>query len=305
MTTFKVFCFFFTENDPFSSMIRETNGESLRTTLYMDIKHLIDVEYLYVKILSEFSEVTILFNKSAILLGGSTVLSPVQFQDGEPLPEVLVIDPNQNATINANVYTNLSQLASFVNYIGIDSSAQPNKLIDLQDADDRLSNKLEKTTRGFSWEVSVDKSLVERGGMLSIRLVEQMTSGPVLQVHVGKTIYLIPGGKSFQRAPFPENSIGLLSLYRNTGQVIMAKPPISTIWCYAFGNPVPQTSIIKFEPDGSRRKLKGHVFNIGQYDSAEVVVLKNITTEDEGQYLCEATNGLNIVSEPLYIRAVP
>ena len=285
-------------------MIRAKNDESLRTTLYVDIKHLINVEYLYVKILSEFSEVTILFNKTAILLGGSTILSPMQVRDGEPLPEVLVVDPGQNATISTNVYTNLNQLASFANLIGIDNSVEPNRLLDIQDSDYRISSILEKTTHGYSWQVSVDKTLVERGGMLSIRLVEQMTSGPVLQVHVGKTIYLIPGGQSKQMAPFPENSLGLLSLYRNTGQIIVAKPPVSTIWCYAFGNPVPRTSIVKFEPDGSRKKLKGHVFSIGRYDSAEVVILKNITTADEGRYLCEASNGLNIASEPLYIRVI-
>ena len=270
----------------------------------MDIKHLIDVEYLYLKILSEFSEVTILFNKTAVLLGGSTVLSSIQFQDRQPLPEVLVVDPGQNVTINTNIYTNLNQLASFVNLIAIDNSVEPNRLLDLQDSDNRISNSLEKTTQGFSFQISVKSSLVERGGMLSIRLVEQMTSGPVMQVHVGKTIYLIPGGLSKQTAPFPEHSLGLLSLYRNTGQIIVARPPVSTIWCYAFGNPVPRTSIFKFEPNGSRKKLKGHVFSVGRYDSAEVVILKNITTADEGQYLCEASNGLNIASEPLYIRVV-
>ena len=296
--------FMISDNDPFAYKIQAKNGESLRTTLYMDIKHLIDVEYLYLKILSEFSEVTILFNKTAILLGGSTVLSSIQFPDSEPLPEVLVVDPGQNVTVNTNVYTNLDQLASFVNLIGIDNSVEPNRLLDLQDSDNRISNTLEKTTQGYSWQISVDKALVERGGMLSIRLVEQVTSGPVMQVHVGKTIYLIPGGRSKQIAPFPDNSIGLLSLYRNTGQIIVAKPPVSTIWCYAFGNPVPRTSIFKFEPDGSKKKLNGHVFSVGRYDSAEVVILKNITTADEGQYLCEASNGLNIASEPLYIRVV-
>ena len=294
-----------TGSDPFASTTQEKADQNLKTSVYIDIKHLIDVEYLYVKLLSEFSEVTVLFNKSAVLLGGSTVLSPVQFQDEEYLPEVLVIDPAQNATVSIGLYTNLSQLASFVNYIGIDTSVVPNRLIDIQNADKRVSSNLKKATDGFKWYISVDKTLVQRGGMLSVRLVEQMISGPVLQVHVGKTIYLIPGGHSLQRAPFPENSLGLLSLYRNTGQIIIAKPPISTIWCYAFGNPAPKTSIVKFLADGSRKKLIGHEFRIGQYDTAEAVILKNITSEDEGHYLCEASNGINFASEPLYIRVIP
>ena len=301
----KMFFFSVLENNTFASTTRDQTDETLGTTLYIDMKHLIDVEYVYVKLLSEFSEVTVLFNKSAILLGGSTTLSPVQFHNEEYLPKVLVVDPDQNATIHIGLHTNLSQLASFVNYIGIDTSVLPNRLLDIESTDNRISGVLEKTSSGFSWQITIDKTLIRKGGMLSVRLVEQMTSGPVLQLHLGKTIYLIPGGGSPQRAPFPRNSLALLSLYRNTGQVIVAKPPISTIWCYAFGNPAPKTSIVKLQAGGKRTVLKGHVFRIGQYDAAEAVVLENITAGDEGQYLCEASNGLNVVSEPLYMRAIP
>lgn len=259
------------------------------------------LELLYVKILSEFSEVTILFNKDALMKEGRTKLSPVRLWNEEPSPEVLVLDPTKNATISINIDTNIDKLTTFVNFIGIDTSTQPNSLLDLQLSDKRLTTQILNTTRGFRWSVTLDSSLVYKGGMVSLRIVEQLQNGPVLQIHVGKTMYVIPDKPGLQKAPFPPNSIALLSLYKHTGQTIATKRPIGAIWCYAFGNPAPETNIIKFAIGGRREVMKGRVFNIGHYDSAQVVVLGNITKSDEGQYLCEARSGMNVVSEPVYV----
>lgn len=282
-------------------MRNEKEGEQLTTHLYIDAKDLQDLELLYVKILSEFSEVTILFNKDALMKEGRTKLSPVKLWNEEPSPEVLVFDPNKNASITINIDTNIDKLTTFVNFIGIDTTTQPNSLLDLQLSDRRLSTQILNTTRGFKWMVTLDSSLVYTGGMLSLRIVEQLQNGPVLQIHVGKTMYVIPDIPGVQKAPFPPDSLALLSLYKHTGQTIATKRPIGAVWCYAFGNPAPTTSIIKFSVGGRREVMKGRVFNIGHYDSAQVVVLSNISSTDEGQYLCEARSGMNIVSEPIYV----
>ncbi|XP_045195870.2 uncharacterized protein LOC123551196 [Mercenaria mercenaria] len=289
------------EGDPYSSVRNEKDGEQLTTHLYIDAKDLEGLELLYVKILSEFSEVTILFNKDSLMTDGRMKLSPVRLWNEEPSREVLVLDPKQNATISINIDTNIDKLTTFVNFIGIDTSSQPNRLMDLQLSDRRLTTEILNTTRGFKWSVTLDSSLVYTGGMVSLRIVEQLQNGPVLQIHVGKTMYVIPDTPGLQKAPFPSGSLALLSLYKHTGQTIATKRPIGAIWCYAFGNPAPTTNIIKFEVGGRRKVLKGRVFNIGHYDSAQVIVLGNITNSDEGQYLCEAKSGVNVVSEPIYV----
>lgn len=299
-------CFFMntiyvTDGDPYSSVRNEKNGESLVTHLYMDAKDLQDLELLYVKILSEFSEVTILFNKASLLEEGRVNLSPVKLWNEEPSPEVFVLDPTKNATVTSHIDTNIEKLTTFVNFIGIDTNTSPHTLLDLQLSDPRLSTEISNTTRGFKWSVMLDSSLVDFGGMLSLRIVEQLQNGPVLQIHVGKTMYIIPEKPGAPMAPFPPNALALLSLYKHTGQTIATKKPIGALWCYAFGNPAPQTSIVKFTMGGERENLRGRVFNIGQYDSAQVVILRNITSNDEGQYMCEARSGNSVVTEPVYI----
>lgn len=289
------------DGDPYSSVRSEMEGEHLTTHLYIDAKDLLDLELLYVKILSEFSEVTILFNRDSLAQDGKTDLSPVRLWNEEPSPEVLMLNPTENATITTNIDTNIEKLTTFVNFIGINTSAEPNVLLDLQLSDERISTQIMNTTRGFQWSVNLDSSLVNRGGMLSLRIVEQMQKGPVLQIHVGKTMYIIPDKPGAAKAPFPPNSLALLSLYKHTGQTIASKRPIGAVWCYAFGNPAPSTSIIRFSLGGRREVLKSRKFNIGQYDSAEVVVLRNLTNKDEGKYLCEARSGVNVVSEPVYL----
>lgn len=290
-----------TAGDPYSSVHNEKDGEQFTTHLYIDAKELLKLELLYLKILSEFSEVTILFNKETLVQEGKTYLSPVKLWDEEPSPQVLLFDPGQNATVTTNIDTNIEKLTTFVNFIGIDTSVQPHTLLDLQLSDRRLSTQILNTTRGFQWSVILDSSLVDIGGMLSLRIVEQMQNGPVLQIHVGKTMYIIPDKMGVPKAPFPQNSLALLSLYKHTGQTIAAKKPIGAVWCYAFGNPAPATSIIRYTVGGKRETMKGRLFNIGQYDSAQVVVLRNITNKDEGQYICEARSGNSLVSEPVYV----
>lgn len=267
----------------------------------MDAEDLQDLELLYVKILSEFSEVTILFNKASLLEEGRVNLSPVKLWNEEPSPEVFVLDPTKNATVTSHIDTNIEKLTTFVNFIGIETSTSPHTLLDLQLSDPRLSTQITNTTRGFKWSVMLDSSLVDFGGMLSLRIVEQLQNGPVLQIHVGKTMYIIPEKPGAPMAPFPPNALALLSLYKHTGQTIATKRPIAALWCYAFGNPAPVTSIVKFTVGGERQILRGRVFNIGQYDSAQVVILRNITDSDEGQYMCEARSGSGVVTEPVYI----
>lgn len=232
---------------------------------------------------------------------GRTKLSPVKLWNEKPSPEVLMLDPTGNATITTHIDTNIDKLTTFVNFIGIDTSVTPNRLMDLQLSDRRLSTQIINTTRGFKWSVTLDSSLVAAGGMLSLRIVQQVQNSPVLQIHVGKTMYIIPNSPGVQKAPFPTNSLALLSLYKHTGQTITTKMPIGAVWCYAFGNPAPTTNIIKFSFGGQRKIIKGRVFNIGQFDSAQVVILGNLTNNDEGQYLCEARSGINVVSEPVYV----
>lgn len=290
------------EGDPYSSVHTEHDMDIITTDLYMKTQDFRRMELLYVKILSEFSEITILFNTDGPLKEGKLNLSPVKLWNEEPSPEILVWNAKENGTITTYIDTNANKLTTFVNFIGINSSEQPNKLLDLQSGDHRISSLVINTTRGFVWSVSLDKSLVDLGGMITLRVVEQLHHGPVLQIHVGKTLYIIPDKLGRVRAPFETNSLALLSLYKHTGQSVVTKPPIGAIWCYAFGNPPPQTSILRFSRTGSVDKLKGLVYNIGQYDSAQVAIIANVTWADSGQYMCEARSGNNRVSEPVYIR---
>ncbi|XP_060606742.1 uncharacterized protein LOC132759035 [Ruditapes philippinarum] len=158
------------EGDPHSSVRNEIDGEQLTTHLYIDAKDLMELELLYVKILSEFSEVTILFNKDALMKEGRMKLSPVRLWNEEPSPEVLVLDPTQNATISINIDTNIDKLTTFVNFIGIDTSTQPNSLLDLQLSDKRLTTQILNTTRGFRWSVTLDSfsCKLKRGGDLYV-----------------------------------------------------------------------------------------------------------------------------------------
>ncbi|XP_052238461.1 uncharacterized protein LOC127849751 [Dreissena polymorpha] len=288
--------------DPYSSVHTEHDIDLITTDLYMKTEDFGQMELLYLKILSEFSEVTILFKTDGPLKEGKLNLSPVKLWNEEPSPEVLLWNPKENGTVTTYLDTNANKLTTFVNFIGINSSEQPNKLLDLHSGDHRISSIVINTTRGFVWSVGLDNSLVDLGGMITLRVVEQLHHGPVLQIHVGKTLYIIPDKLGSVRAPFETNSLALLSLYKQTGQSIVTKAPIGAIWCYAFGNPPPQTSILRFNRTGNVEKLKGLVYNIGQYDSAQVVIISNVTRADSIQYMCEARSGMNIVSEPVYVR---
>ena len=257
---------------------------------------------MYLKILSEFSEVTLLFNKEAVLKGESAQLSPMKLFSEDPKPEMLIASPLENATITTYIDTNIDRLTTFVNFIGINTSTTPSSLLDLQLSDDRIQNNIVNTTRGFRWTVELDKSLVRIGGMVSLRTVEQKMSGAVLQIHVGKTMYVVPHVPGLSKAPFQEGSVAILPLYSSTESIIITKKPIGAIWCYAFGNPVPQTAIYKLDYAGRKRKVPGHLFNIGRYDSAQVALLRNVSRSDQGRYLCEARSGFRVVTEPLYVR---
>ncbi|XP_052812033.1 uncharacterized protein LOC128239440 isoform X2 [Mya arenaria] len=290
------------DGDPYSSVHNEQEVESWTTNLYIDARDLTEIELLYVKILSEYSEVTILFNKDLLLKEGKVNLSPVKLWNEGPSPEAVVFNPKHNSTITTYIDTNIHKLTTFVNFIGINSTEYPHKLLDLQTNDRMIKSVISDTTRGFKWSVNVDPSLVGIGGMLSLRVVEQLYNGPVLQIHVGKTVYIIPEKVGVAKAPFAPNSLALLSLYRHTNQVVATKPPIGAIWCYAFGNPPPETFIVRLMPGRKRQVMKGTVFNIGKYDTAQVVVLKNVTSNDNGHYMCEGRSGNNAATEPIIVQ---
>jgi len=296
-------CFIsFAEGDPYSSFHVSQDAGSRTTDLYLDARDLPTLELLYVKILSEFSEVTLVFNTARLLIEGRLDLAPVRLWNEGPSPQAVIFKEGVSATVTTSIDTNIDKLTTFVNFIGINTTEKPHRLHDLQATDMRITSNLINTTSGFRWSVSLDPSLVDIGGLLSLRVVEQLFNGPVLQVHVGKTVYIIPDKPGEPRAPFPPGSLALLSLYKYTEQVIETKPPIGAIWCYAFGNPAPHTNLVRLLPGGRREELPGRVYNIGQYDTARVHILSNVSRAHEGRYMCEARAGNSVATEPIIVR---
>ncbi|WAR08480.1 hypothetical protein MAR_018438, partial [Mya arenaria] len=137
------------DGDPYSSVHNEQEVESWTTNLYIDARDLTEIELLYVKILSEYSEVTILFNKDLLLKEGKVNLSPVKLWNEGPSPEAVVFNPKHNSTITTYIDTNIHKLTTFVNFIGINSTEYPHKLLDLQTNDRMIKSVISDTTRGF------------------------------------------------------------------------------------------------------------------------------------------------------------
>ncbi|KAK3609138.1 hypothetical protein CHS0354_032664 [Potamilus streckersoni] len=262
------------------------NNNPEKTALKINKTALHDVELLYLKVLSEVSEVTLVFRMSAINGGGSQNVPEVQIIHTSPSD--IIANRSQDLTLKVKVKSTDPTVTGLLNYISIDNSMNPSLLLDLQGNDPRLNGTMTDVPGGKEWTANVDSSLVALGGMLSFRIMVLQQEGIISQMYIGKTFNIYPESREASKSPFPDNSVALLSIYGPSGSTLIVKPPVGALWCYAFGSPSPMTKISRINFDGSRTLMNGTIYSSGKYDSATAITFQNVKKDIEGMYVCEA-----------------
>ncbi|KAL3884156.1 hypothetical protein ACJMK2_030376 [Sinanodonta woodiana] len=274
------------EGDHLGTVHVVENNNPGKTALKINKTALHDVELLYLKVLSEASEVTLVFRMSAIIGGGSQNVPEVEIIHTSPSD--IISNKSQDLTLKVTVKTTDPTVTGLLNYISIDNSMNPPLLLDLQGNDARLNGTMVDVAGGKEWTANVDSSLVALGGMLSFRIMVIHQEGIISQMYIGKTFNIYPESREASKSPFPENSVALLSIYGASGSTLIVKPPVGALWCYAFGSPSPTTKISRINFDGSRTLMNGTNYSSGKYDSATAITFQNVKKDIEGMYVCEA-----------------